>query len=119
MEQKETGKVNIIVRYLESEQKTSQEQIGTQVSKNIDNNNQTCTRAAVGTNKNTTISSVHSSNNDPEMSSQSGKPSKPMRELSTGHVTGIMGPQPIEADQAKQHGVGDRGSHLGDQEGSE
>ena len=114
-EQKGAGKVNIIARYFESEQKTSQEQNRTQVSKNKDNNNQVCTGAALG--PHTTISAVCSTTPDPEMSSQSRIPSKPMGELSTGHVTKYKDPQPIETDQARQHGVGDRGSHLGDQEG--
>jgi hypothetical protein len=58
----------------------------------------------------------------PKISSQSGTPNlttQPMREQPLGHVTKYEDPQPIEGAPANQHGLGDEGSHLSGQEGSE
>ena len=46
-------------------------------------------------------------------------PAQPMRGKSTGLVTKYDNPQPIDDERARQHGLGDGGSHLRGVEGSE
>ena len=114
------GKVNIIAKYFEPEQKPGQEPNSTLSCKNKDNHNTVCTGAALG--PYTTIPSVCSTSPYPEMSSQSGTPNlttQPMREQPAGHVTKNEDPQPIEGTPTNQHGLGDEGSHLSRQEGPE
>ena len=119
-ENRSVGKVNIIAKYFEPEQKPCQEPRSTLSCKNKDNNNMMCTRAELG--QHPTIPSVPSTSRYQEMSSQSGTPNlttQPMREHPAGHVTKIVDHQPIEGRPEKQHGLRDEGSHLSLQEGPE
>ena len=116
-EQKNTGKVNIIARYFEQDQKTNQKPNNDPGTLNKDNNNMMYTRHAQG--QLTSTSAVSSTSPGPEMSSQSGNPTQPMRGKHSGHVTKNDIQQPIEDERAIQHGLEDGGSHLRGGEGSE
>ena len=116
-EQKNTGKVNIIARYFEQDQKTNQKPNNDPGTLNKDNNNMMYTRPALG--QLTSTSAVSSTSPGPEMSSQSGIPTQPMRGQHSGHGTKNDSQQPIEDERAIQHGLEDGGSHLRGGEGSE
>ena len=116
-EQKNTGKVKIIARYFEQDQKTNQKPNNDPGTLNKDNNNMMYTRPALG--QLTSTSAVSSTSPGPEMSSQSGIPTQPMRGQHSGHGTKNDSQQPIEDERAIQHGLDDGGSHLRGGEGSE